>query len=101
MPEVGYGIEEEGRLIMREASEFERLSRARAVVDLKFGHIRIHVCTSSTSRSRLVHYDRQSLYVTLRPGGLREGDGLSSVGWVRRPFRGIVLVATNRVTAEC
>lgn len=44
----GYGIEEELGPIMQEASGVNRLSTARAVIDLKLAQIGI--CSSSTCR---------------------------------------------------
>lgn len=49
---------------MREAPKFDRLSSARAVVELKLA--RIHLRTSSASGSRVVHGDRRTLYVRVR-----------------------------------
>ena len=50
---------------MHEASRVDRLSTARGVIDLQLDQIRI--CTSSTSRFRVVHDDRRTLYVRMRP----------------------------------
>ena len=50
---------------MQEASRVDRLSTARGVIDLQLDQICI--CTSSTSRFRVVHEDRRTLYVRMRP----------------------------------
>ncbi len=68
---------------MREVSEVERESQARAVIDLKLAQIRI--CTSA-SGVRVGDDDRQTLYAECAPLGSWV-DGLLSVGWARRPLR--------------
>ena len=62
---------------MHEASRDDRLSTARGVIDLQLDLIRI--CTSSTSRFRVVHDDRPRSYVRMRPN--REVLCCSSAGF--------------------